>query len=62
MRRHRGWASAELAEGAIALGDGHRARAAMTEALPLFEAAGDVRGLRCIERLRERLDAFAPAD
>jgi predicted ATPase len=62
MRRHRGWASAELAEGAIGLGDGDRARAAMSEALRLFEAAGDVRGVRCIERLHERLDALAPAD
>jgi tetratricopeptide (TPR) repeat protein len=62
MSRHRGWASAELAEGAIALGDGDRARVAMSEALVLFEAAGDRRGVRCIDRLRERVDALAPAD
>jgi predicted ATPase/DNA-binding SARP family transcriptional activator len=62
MSRHRGWASAELAEGAIALGDGERARIAMDEGRTLFEAAGDVRGVRRIERLRERLDALAPAD
>jgi predicted ATPase/DNA-binding SARP family transcriptional activator len=60
--RHRGWASAELAEAAITLGDGDRARPALDDALALFEAAGDRRGVRRAAALRERLGALAPVD
>ena len=55
MRRHRGWASAELAEAALALGDGDRARPAIDDALALFEAAGDRRGVRYAAQLNAYL-------
>ncbi len=60
--RHRGWASAELAEAAIALGDGDRAGPAIDDASALFEAAGDRRGVRRAAALSERLGALAPVD
>jgi predicted ATPase/DNA-binding SARP family transcriptional activator len=62
MSRHRGWASAEAAEAAIALGDGDRARPAIDDAVALFEAAGDRRGVRRAAQLRARLGALAAVD
>jgi predicted ATPase/DNA-binding SARP family transcriptional activator len=62
MDRDRGWASAGVAEAAIALGDGERARKAIHTALALFNASGDRRGTRHAEQLRERLDTPAAAD
>jgi hypothetical protein len=62
MSRHRGWASAELAEAAIALGDGDRAAPAIDDAVALFEVAGDRRGVRHAAALRERLGDLAPVD
>jgi predicted ATPase/DNA-binding SARP family transcriptional activator len=62
MDRDRGWASAGVAEAAIALGDGERARTGIDTALALFGASGDRRGARHAEQLRERLDTPAAAD
>jgi predicted ATPase/DNA-binding SARP family transcriptional activator len=62
MARHRGWASAELAEAAIAVGHGARAEPAIDDAVALFEAAGDRRGIRRVAQLRERLGALTAAD
>jgi predicted ATPase/DNA-binding SARP family transcriptional activator len=53
--RNRGWASAELAEAAISLGDHARAREALDTALANFERLGETRGSRYAHSLEERL-------
>jgi predicted ATPase/DNA-binding SARP family transcriptional activator len=59
MVRNRGWASAELGEGAIAIGDHERARRALSGALASFERLGDTRGSRYAHELEQRLPAPA---
>ena len=49
--RSRGWAVAELAEAAIAVGDPERARTAAAAALASFEELGDGRGVRYVRSL-----------
>jgi predicted ATPase/DNA-binding SARP family transcriptional activator len=60
--RNRGWASAELAEAALALGDPQRARRALDVALALFEHLAEPRGTRYARELEERLGALTHAD
>ena len=51
LLRNRGWAAAELAEAAIAIGDRERADRAVAAALPNFERLGEARGLRYVHAL-----------
>ncbi|MEN3281202.1 MAG: hypothetical protein V7607_2342 [Solirubrobacteraceae bacterium] len=60
--RNRGWASAELAEAALGLGDHARARRALDVAFPLFERLAENRGTRYARVLEERLGALTHAD
>jgi predicted ATPase/DNA-binding SARP family transcriptional activator len=60
--RNRGWASAELAEAALVLGDHERARRALDVAFPLFEQLAEDRGTRYARVLEERLGALIHAD
>jgi G-protein signaling modulator 2 len=59
--RNRGWAAAELAEAALALGDHERARRALDVAFPLFENLAETRGTRYARVLEERLAALTDA-
>jgi hypothetical protein len=59
--RNRGWASAELAEAALALGDPGRARRALDVALGIFEHLAEPRGTRHARALEERLGALTDA-
>jgi predicted ATPase/DNA-binding SARP family transcriptional activator len=58
--RNRGWASAHLGEALIATGDAAGARAALDEAIEVFERSGDVVGPPYVRSLDERLAAPAP--
>jgi tetratricopeptide (TPR) repeat protein len=58
--RNRGWASAHLGEALIATGDATAARAALDEAIEVFERSGDVLGPPYVRSLDERLAAPAP--
>jgi hypothetical protein len=62
LGRTRGWASAELAEAALVLGDHERARRALDVAFPLFEQLAEDRGTRYARVLEERLGALTHAD
>jgi predicted ATPase/DNA-binding SARP family transcriptional activator len=53
--RNRGWATAELAEAAIELGDHARARRALDTALASFERLGEMRGTVYARGLENRL-------
>jgi predicted ATPase/DNA-binding SARP family transcriptional activator len=53
--RSRGWAEAELAEAAIALGSTERARRAADAALASFRALGEERGVQRVRALAEQL-------
>jgi hypothetical protein len=55
LHRTGSWALAELAEAAIALGDGPRAREALDGAMSEFRRYQDERGLRYVELLASRL-------
>jgi predicted ATPase/DNA-binding SARP family transcriptional activator len=55
LHRTGSWALAELAEGAIGLGDGPRAREALDGAMSEFRRYQDERGLRYVELLASRL-------
>jgi hypothetical protein len=52
--RSRGWAAAELAEAALAIGDTDRARRAAAAALVSFEGLGEARGVRYVRGLDPR--------
>jgi hypothetical protein len=60
--RNRGWASAELAEAALALGDPERARGALDVAFTMFEHLAEPRGTLYARGLEERLGALTSAD
>jgi tetratricopeptide (TPR) repeat protein len=49
--RSRGWAAAELADAALAIGDRDRARRAAASALASFESLGEARGVRYVRGL-----------
>ncbi len=59
LYRNRGWAAAELAEAALALGDHALARSALDEALELLAPGRNTLALRYARSLEERLAAPA---
>jgi predicted ATPase/DNA-binding SARP family transcriptional activator len=62
LQRIASWASAELAEAAIAIGDPRRARDALKGAISDFERYGDIRGLRYANDIHERLERLSSGD
>jgi tetratricopeptide (TPR) repeat protein len=60
--RNRGWASAELAEAALRLGDHERARRALDVAFSMFEHLAETRGTRYARALEQRLGTPVRAD